>query len=61
MPLQHWLQLALTEGIGPILSRRIIDARGSSSAASAASATIDAARDWLLGSPKDNWVSMAFW
>ena len=37
----------------------IIDARGSSSAASAASATTDAARDWLLGSPKDDWVSMA--
>jgi malate dehydrogenase len=26
---------------------------------SAASATVDAARDWLLGSPKDDWVSMA--
>jgi malate dehydrogenase len=46
----------------PTVAKRgaaIIDARGSSSAASAASATIDAARDWLLGSPKDNWVSMA--
>ena len=28
-------------------------------AASAASATIDAARDWLLGTPADDWVSMA--
>jgi malate dehydrogenase len=37
----------------------IIEARGSSSAASAASATIDAARDWLTGSPADDWVSMA--
>src|SRR5689334_3535933 len=46
----------------PTVAKRgaaIIDARGSSSAASAASATIDAARDWLLGSPDDNWVSMA--
>jgi malate dehydrogenase len=46
----------------PTVAKRgaaIIDARGSSSAASAASATIDAARDWLLGTPKDNWVSMA--
>ena len=46
----------------PTVAKRgaaIIDARGSSSAASAASATIDAARDWLLGSPKDDWVSMA--
>ena len=46
----------------PTVAKRgaaIIDARGSSSAASAASATVDAARDWLLGSPKDDWVSMA--
>jgi malate dehydrogenase len=46
----------------PTVAKRgaaIIDARGSSSAASAASATIDAARDWLLGTPKDDWVSMA--
>ncbi|MGL5827211.1 MAG: malate dehydrogenase [Nocardioides sp.] len=46
----------------PTVARRgaaIIDARGSSSAASAASATIDAARDWLLGSPPGDWVSMA--
>ena len=46
----------------PTVTKRgaaIIDARGSSSAASAASATVDAARDWLLGTPKDNWVSMA--
>jgi DNA processing protein len=28
MPLRHWLQLALTDGIGPILSRRIIEAAG---------------------------------
>jgi malate dehydrogenase len=37
----------------------IIEARGASSAASAASATIDAARDWLLGSAEGDWVSMA--
>ena len=37
----------------------IIDARGASSAASAASATIDAARDWLLGTKAGDWVSMA--
>jgi malate dehydrogenase len=46
----------------PTVAKRgaaIIDARGSSSAASAASATVDAARDWLLGTPADNWVSMA--
>jgi malate dehydrogenase len=46
----------------PTVAKRgaaIIDARGASSAASAASATIDAARDWLLGSPQGDWVSMA--
>jgi malate dehydrogenase len=46
----------------PTVAKRgaaIIDARGSSSAASAASATVDAARDWLLGTPADDWVSMA--
>jgi malate dehydrogenase len=37
----------------------IIDARGASSAASAASAAIDHVRDWVLGTPKDDWVSMA--
>ncbi len=46
----------------PTVAKRgaaIIEARGSSSAASAASATVDAARDWLLGSAQDDWVSMA--
>jgi len=46
----------------PTVAKRgaaIIEARGSSSAASAASATIDAARDWLKGSPEGNWLSMA--
>ncbi|NYD40825.1 malate dehydrogenase [Nocardioides panaciterrulae] len=46
----------------PTVAKRgaaIIEARGSSSAASAASATIDAAHDWLLGSADDDWVSMA--
>jgi malate dehydrogenase len=46
----------------PTVAKRgaaIIDARGSSSAASAASATIDAARDWLQGSAEGDWVSMA--
>ena len=37
----------------------IIKARGASSAASAASAAIDHMRDWALGTPKDDWVSMA--
>ena len=37
----------------------IIEARGASSAASAASAAIDHIRDWAHGTPQDNWVSMA--
>lgn len=36
----------------------IIEARGASSAASAASAAIDHMRDWALGTPADDWVSM---
>lgn len=55
---QDWLE----NDFIPTVAKRgaaIIDARGSSSAASAASATIDAARDWLLGSAEGDWVSMA--
>ncbi len=37
----------------------VITARGASSAASAASAAIDHVRDWVLGTPDDDWVSMA--
>jgi malate dehydrogenase len=55
---QSWIE----DDFIPTVAKRgaaIIDARGSSSAASAASATIDAARDWLVGTAKDDWVSMA--
>jgi malate dehydrogenase len=55
---QKWLE----DDFIPTVAKRgaaIIEARGSSSAASAASATIDAARDWLHGSAADDWVSMA--
>jgi len=37
----------------------IIEARGLSSAASAANAAIDHMHDWALGTPADDWVSMA--
>ncbi len=37
----------------------IIEARGSSSAASAANAAIDHIHDWVSGTPADDWVSMA--
>jgi len=37
----------------------IIEARGASSAASAANAAIDHIHDWVLGTPDGDWVSMA--
>lgn len=45
----------------PTVAKRgaaIIEARGASSAASAANAAIDHVRDWVLGTPKDTWVSV---
>jgi malate dehydrogenase len=44
----------------PTVAKRgaaIIDARGASSAASAASAAIDHVHNWVHGTPKDDWVS----
>jgi malate dehydrogenase len=46
----------------PTVAKRgaaIIAARGASSAASAANAAIDHIRAWSLGTPADDWVSMA--
>src|SRR5438093_813072 len=46
----------------PTVAKRgaaIIDARGASSAASAASAAIDHVHDWVLGTPDGDWVSMS--
>lgn len=46
----------------PVVQQRgaaIIKARGLSSAASAASAAIDHMRDWALGTPDGEWISMA--
>ena len=37
----------------------VIEARGASSAASAANAAIDHVHDWVLGTPEDDWVSMS--
>ena len=55
-------QAWLTAEFIPLVQQRgaaIIEARGASSAASAASAAIDHMRDWTLGTPEDDWVSMA--
>ncbi|MES9856007.1 MAG: malate dehydrogenase [Sedimenticola sp.] len=46
----------------PRIQRRgaeIIEARGLSSAASAADAVVDHVRDWALGTPEGDWVSMS--
>ncbi len=55
---QQWLE---TEFIPTVQQRgaAIIDARGASSAASAASAAVNHMRDWASGTPEDDWVSMA--
>ncbi len=45
----------------PTVAKRgaaVIDARGSSSAASAANAAISHVHDWILGTPAGDWVSM---
>ncbi len=46
----------------PVVQQRgaaVIKARGTSSAASAASAALDHVRDWVLGTPAGDWVSMS--
>lgn len=48
----------------PTVAKRgaaIIAARGLSSAASAANATIECARDWALGTAEGEWVSQSVW
>ncbi|ASR02931.1 malate dehydrogenase [Gordonia rubripertincta] len=52
----------LVDDFIPTVARRgtaIIEARGSSSAASAANATIDHVHDWVLGTPAGDWTSTA--
>jgi malate dehydrogenase len=55
---QQWLE----DDFIPTVQKRgaaIIEARGASSAASAANAAIDHVHDWVLGTPQGDWVSMA--
>ena len=55
---QDWLEQTFL----PTVQQRgaaIIEARGASSAASAANATVEHMRDWVLGTPEGDWVSMA--
>ncbi len=54
---QSWVE----EEFIPTVQKRgaaIIEARGASSAASAANAAIDHVRDWVGGTPEGDWVSM---
>ncbi|MGW4111952.1 malate dehydrogenase [Actinosynnema sp. NPDC004786] len=55
---QAWLE----NDFIPTVAKRgaaIIEARGASSAASAANAAIDHVHDWVNGTPEGDWVSMA--
>ncbi len=55
---QDWLENTFI----PTVAKRgaaIIEARGASSAASAANAAIDHMHDWALGTPEGDWVSMS--
>jgi malate dehydrogenase len=55
---QSWIE----DDFIPTVQKRgaaIIEARGASSAASAANAAIDHIHDWVLGTPEGDWVSMA--
>ncbi len=55
-------QTWLAEDFIPTVAKRgaaIIDARGASSAASAASAAIDHVYDWVNGTPEGEWTSVA--
>jgi malate dehydrogenase len=55
---QAWIE---SEYIPAVQQRgaAIIEARGASSAASAANAAVAHVHDWVLGTPADDWVSMA--
>jgi malate dehydrogenase len=55
---QEWLESTYL----PTVQQRgaaVIAARGASSAASAANATVEHMRNWILGTPEGDWVSMA--
>jgi malate dehydrogenase len=55
---QEWLESTFL----PTVQKRgaaVIEARGASSAASAANATVEHMRDWVLGTADGDWVSMS--
>jgi malate dehydrogenase len=57
---QAWIEQTFI----PTVAKRgaaIIEARGASSAASAANAAIDHVHSWVLGTPAGDWTSAAIW
>ena len=55
---QDWYENEFIPGVAK-RGAEIIKARGASSAASAANAILDHARDWVFGTPDNDWTSMA--
>ena len=55
---QDWYENEFIPGVAK-RGAEIIKARGASSAASAANAVLDHARDWAFGTPENDWTSMA--
>ena len=55
---QDWYENEFISGVAK-RGAEIIKARGASSAASAANAILDHARDWAFGTPENDWTSMA--
>jgi malate dehydrogenase len=55
---QSWVENTYIPSVGK-RGATVIEARGASSAASAANAAIAHMRDWVLGTPEGDWVSMA--
>ena len=55
---QAWYENEYIPNVGK-RGAAIIEARGASSAASAANAAIDHVHDWVHGTPEGDWVSMA--
>jgi malate dehydrogenase len=55
---QDWLENDFIPTVGK-RGAAIIEARGASSAASAANAAVDHVHDWVLGTSENDWVSMA--
>jgi malate dehydrogenase len=55
---QEWYENDFLPTVGK-RGAAIIEARGASSAASAANAAVDHVHDWVGGTPEGDWVSMA--